>query len=99
MPTAPPPQPQPRSAHGQVELRLTLELDSDSPTALVRTLTLLHRRRCRVTEAEYRSCIAGCDYLDLQVQAPSAHAHCVPAWLSALLEVRCVIEQRHPTLS
>ena len=95
MPTAPPPQPPPRSAHGQVELTLTLELDADSPTALLRTLVLLHRRRCRVTEAEYRSRIDGSDYLDLRVQAPPAHVHCVPAWLSALLEVRCVTEQCH----
>ena len=95
MSTAPPPQPPPRSAHGQVELTLTLELDPDSPTALLRILVLLHRRRCRVTEAEYRSRIDGSDYLDLRVQAPPAHAHCLPAWLSALLDVRRVTEQCH----
>jgi hypothetical protein len=94
MPTAPPPQPPPRSAQGQVELTLTIELDPDSPTALLRTLVVLHRRRRRVTEAEYRSRIDGSDYLDLRVRAPPTHAHCVPAWLSTLLEVRCVTEQR-----
>jgi hypothetical protein len=78
MSTAPPPQPPPRSAHGQVELTLTLELDPDSPTALLRTPVLPHRRRCRVTEAEYRSRIDGSDYLDLRVHAPPARAHCVP---------------------
>jgi hypothetical protein len=94
MPTAPPPQPPARHPHGLVELTLTIELDPDSPNALLRTLVLLHRRRCRVTEAEYRSRIDGSDYLDLRVQAPPAHAHCLPAWLSTLLEVRCVTEQR-----
>jgi hypothetical protein len=93
MPTALPPYPHRRPVHGHIELTLTLELDPDRPAALLRTLVLLHRRRCRVSEAEYRSRIDGRDYLNLRVQAPPAHAHCVPAWLSALLEVRCVSER------
>jgi hypothetical protein len=80
-----------RTADGQVDLMLTLELEPDSATALVRTLVVLHRRCCRVTEAQYQSGIGGCDRLDLRVLAPAVHAHCVPAWLSALVEVRGVI--------
>jgi len=78
-------------ADGQVDLTLTLELEPDSATALVRTLVVLHRRCCRVTDARYQSGIGGYDRLNLRVLAPPVHAHCVPAWLSALVEVRSVI--------
>ena len=54
MTTALPPNSETRVAHSQVELALTLELEPDSANALLRTLVLLHRRCCRVTEAEYR---------------------------------------------
>jgi hypothetical protein len=81
-----------RVADSQVDLTLTLELEPDSTTALVRTLVVLHRRCCRVTEARYQSGIGGYDRLDLRVLAPPVHAHCVPAWLSALVEVRRVID-------
>jgi hypothetical protein len=80
-----------RSAYGQVELAFTLELEPDNPTTLLPTLVLLHRRCCSVTEANYRSRLDGHDRLDLRLQAPSAHAHCVAAWLSALVDVRRVV--------
>jgi hypothetical protein len=79
-----------RSTPGQVELTFTLEFEPRSQTALLRTLVLLRRRRCDVTEAEYRSRLDEYDRLDLRLQAPSAHAHCVSAWLSALVDVRRV---------
>jgi hypothetical protein len=79
-----------RIAHGRVELAFTLELAPGNDSALVRTLALLHRRRCRVIEAGYRSRLNGDDRLDLRLQAPAAHAHCVGAWLSALVDVRQV---------
>ena len=78
-------------ASGQIELAFTLELEPDNPTTLLRTLVLLHRRCCTVTEGDYRSRLDGCDRLDLRLQAPSAHAHCVAGWLSALIDVRRVI--------
>jgi len=86
-----------RPAHRPVpvELALTLELEPGSPTALLRTLAVLHRRRCRVTAAEYQSDMSVSDRLSLRVQASSARAHCVPAWLSALVEVRRVICRVH----
>ena len=80
-----------RTAHGQVELSLTLELEPGKPTALLRTLALLHRRCCNVTEAEYRSHPHGADRLELRLVAPRAHSHCVTAWLSALIDVRRVV--------
>jgi len=91
MTTALPPHSETQVAHRHVDLALTLELEPDSDTALLRTLVLLHRRRCRVTEAGYRAGTGGYDRLDLRVQAPPGHAHCVPAWLSALVEVRRVL--------
>ncbi|MGA2011614.1 MAG: hypothetical protein ABSH51_13945 [Solirubrobacteraceae bacterium] len=83
------------AAGDQVELALTLELDPESPTALLRVVAALHRRRCRVTEADYRSLLSGCDRLELRLRAPRAHAHCVEAWLAALLEVRHVTARHH----
>ena len=80
-----------RSATGQVELAFTLELEPDNPTTLLRTLVLLHRRCCSVTEADYRSRLDGYDRLDLRLQAPTAYAHCVAEWLSALIDVRRVV--------
>lgn len=91
MTTALPPNSETRVAQSQVELEVELELEPDSESALLRTLVLLHRRCCRVTDAEYRSGIGGRDQLDLRLQAPPAHAHCIAAWLSALVEVRRVI--------
>jgi hypothetical protein len=79
-----------RTAHGQVELAFTLELEPGNNSALLRTLVLLHRRRCSLTEAKYRSELNGADRLDLRLQAPAAHAHCVGGWLSALVDVRRV---------
>ena len=72
------------------ELMLTLELEANSPTGLSRAIVVLHRRSCRITQADYRSGTGGYDQLALRVQAPSAHAHCVASWLSALIEVQQV---------
>jgi hypothetical protein len=80
-----------RMAHGRVELAFSLELEPGNDSALLRTLVLLHRRCCSVTEAEYRSRHNGDDRLAVRLQAPAAHAHCVGAWLSALVDVRRVI--------
>ena len=78
------------TAPGRVELAFTLEFEPGNEGALLRTLALLHRRRCSVIEAEYRSRRKGDDRLDLWLHAPGAHAHCVGAWLSALVDVRRV---------
>jgi hypothetical protein len=97
MTTALPPHSDSRVADGQVDLTFTLELEPNNMTALVRTLVVLHRRCCRVTEARYQSGIDGCDRLELRIAAPSVHAHCVPAWLSALVEVQRVISAEPPS--
>jgi hypothetical protein len=72
------------------ELALTVELEQDSGFGLLRAISLLHRRRCRVVSVDYRSGAGPHDRLDLRVEAPPLHAHCVEAWLSALVEVRRV---------
>jgi hypothetical protein len=84
---ATPTKPDDRAA-GARELLLTLELQANSPTALPRAIAVLHRRCCRITQADYQSGIGDHDQLALRVQAPRAHAHCVTSWLSALVEVQ-----------
>ena len=83
-------------AHEQVELAFRLELEPGSDSALLRTLALLHRRCCSVTEVDYRSRLKGDARLDLRLRAPAAHAHCVGAWLSALVDVRRVNAPARP---
>ena len=71
-------------------LTLTLELEHRSESALLRAISLLHRRRCRITRVEYRSGTGPCDRLTVWVEAPRLHAHRVEAWLAALVEVHGV---------
>jgi hypothetical protein len=76
-----------------VELELTLELEPGAGSALLRALSVLHRRHCRVTGVEYEaapSAEGAPERLNLRLHAPPAHAHCVAAWLSALVDVRRV---------
>jgi acetolactate synthase regulatory subunit len=73
---------------------LTVEL-ANRPEALPRVLTVLRRRRCRVTSVEFVAPdrhYAG--RLIVGIVAPRAHAHCVPAWLENLVEVRAVTSPR-----
>jgi acetolactate synthase regulatory subunit len=64
---------------------------------LARVLTVLRRRRCRVTSVDFA---AGDRHyggrLVIGVAAPSAHAHCVAAWLENVVEVRAVRLERPP---
>ena len=64
------------------ELALSLELHAGSECGLLRALTLLHGRRCRVLEVRYDSPPGAPERLSLRVQAPPRHAHCLEAWLS-----------------
>ncbi len=70
--------------------RLSLEL-AGSPDAVMRVLTVLHRRRCRVTSVDF---VAGDRHyagrLEIGVDAPAAHAHCVESWLAQLVDVTSV---------
>jgi hypothetical protein len=79
--------PQPNA--GATELTLIVEFASDADDGLLRVLCTLHRRRCRVTAAEF-----GGDRtpgrLELQIQAPAAHAARVAHWLTSLIDVRHV---------
>jgi hypothetical protein len=72
----------------QTELRLSLELERDSGSALLRVVSTLHRRRCRVMHASFRPASSERDALDLVVQAPGAYAGRVEHWLGALVAGR-----------
>ena len=85
--SATPPSPSPLGAPTQ--LTLSVELKIGGECGLLRALSLLHRRRCRVVEARYWSA-AGADRLTLRVQAPPRHAHCVEMWLASLVDVHAV---------
>jgi hypothetical protein len=71
----------------QAELHLTLELERGSSSALLRVVSTLHRRRCRVLRASFHASPTGRDELDLIVQAPTAHAARVEHWLRGLRDV------------
>ena len=78
----------PSSTGTHQELRLWLELERDSGSALLRVVSTLHRRRCRVLHASFRPGADNRDALELTVQAPNAHAARVEHWLRGLVEVR-----------
>jgi acetolactate synthase small subunit len=66
---------------------LTLEV-ADRPDVLLRVLTTLRRRQCRIRRVDYA---AGDRHrpgrLVVAVEAPPAHAHCVEVWLRSLVDV------------
>ena len=80
----------PSPSSTQAELHLSLELASDaSGSALLRVVSTLHRRRCRVLHASFRTAAPhGRDELDLVIHAPAAHAPRVEHWLRSLVDVR-----------
>lgn len=78
--------PSPTAAHR--ELHLELELERESGSALLRVVSTLHRRRCRVLHASFRPAAGGRDQLELIVQAPNAYAARVEHWLRGLIDVR-----------
>jgi hypothetical protein len=69
--------------------RTTLELElGDDPDALMRVLTVLRRRRCRVTSVDF----SGPDrhragQLVVGLEPPPTHAHCVDSWLANVVGV------------
>jgi hypothetical protein len=79
---------------GATELMLTVEFNDDAGDALLRVLSTLHRRRCRVTAAEFAaesaSDPAASGRLALRIEAPAAHAGRVGHWLNSLVDVRHV---------
>jgi hypothetical protein len=77
------------SAAPTSELTLSIGLRPGAASGMLRALNLLHRRRCRVLEARYGTAPGG-DRLNIRVEAPPRHAHCVAAWLSSLVDVDAV---------
>jgi acetolactate synthase small subunit len=88
------PQAAPRCTPAGRERTLEIEL-CDAPDALVRVLTMLQRRRCRITAVEF----AAADRhrpgrLVITLEPPGRHAHCVVAWVAGLVDVVGVDELR-----
>jgi hypothetical protein len=70
------------------EICLTLELARENDAALLRVVSTLHRRRCRVLDASFRGDTdAGTDRLELRIEAPGAYAARVEHWLRGLVDV------------
>lgn len=69
---------------------LIVELDPEASSGLLRTISLLHRRQCHVVRAEYVADPGAPARLELSVDAPSVHAHCLEGWLRSLVDVRTV---------
>ena len=72
------------------ELTLIVEFAEDADDALLRVLSTLHRRRCRVTAAEFDADHAAPGRLALRILAPAAYAGRVACWLNSLVDVRRV---------
>jgi hypothetical protein len=70
------------------EVSLRVELDRTCDDALLRIVSLLHRRRCRVTAAEFSAEPGASGRLALRMLAPAAHASRVEHWLASLIDVR-----------
>jgi acetolactate synthase regulatory subunit len=69
-------------------VRLTVQW---TPDVVVRVLSLLHRRHCRVTQVHYVSPIhADSGEFLLEIDAPISHVHCVESWLTNLVDVLTV---------
>jgi hypothetical protein len=69
------------------ELSLVVELERAGDDALLRVVSLLHRRRCRVTAAEFSALPGARARLALRLLAPPAHAGRVEQWLGSLVDV------------
>jgi hypothetical protein len=69
----------------RTQLSLTLELDASDDTSLLRVLSTLSRRQCRVLRASFTGRL-----LLLEIEAHDARAGSVAAWLSALMPVLSV---------
>jgi hypothetical protein len=70
------------------ELSLRVELHRTGDDALLRIVSLLHRRRCRVTAAEFSADPGASGWLSLRMLAPAGHAGRVEHWLGSLVDVR-----------
>ena len=75
---------------GATELTLTIEFGDDADDGLLRVLSTLHRRRCRVTAADFAADRAVPGRLALRIHAPAAQAGSVGHWLNSLIDVRHV---------
>ena len=75
------------------ELSLVVELHRAGDDALLRVISLLHRRRCRVTAAEFSALPDARARLALRLLAPAAHAGRIEQWLGSLIDVGAVVRK------
>jgi hypothetical protein len=87
---SPPPPPRAHAPHSAAscELSLIVELHRTGDDALLRVISTLHRRRCRVTAAEFSAPPQAPGRLALRVLAPPAHVGRIEHWLGSLIDVR-----------
>jgi len=69
--------------------QLAVWLADGDDTALLRVLCALHRRRATIVGVHYAQ-----DRAELVVDAPAIRAHCLPAWLEAIVGVERVSAAR-----
>jgi acetolactate synthase regulatory subunit len=63
------------------------------PDALIRILTVLRRRGCRVTAIHFREADRHApERLEVTVETPARVDHCIEHWLAALVDVLDVRE-------
>ena len=74
------------------ELSLVVELHRAGDDALLRVISLLHRRRCRVTAAEFSALPGARARVALRLLAPPAHAGRIEQWLGSLIDVDAVAQ-------
>jgi hypothetical protein len=75
------------STAAAAELSLVVELRGAGDDELLRVISLLHRRRCRVTAAEFSRPSGVAGRLTLRLLTPPAHAGRVEQWLASLIDV------------
>jgi acetolactate synthase regulatory subunit len=85
---------------GPTDMHLSLETNAQ-PDVLVRVLSLLRRRGCRILAVDFRQADRHRPgRLDVTVIAPPRVAHCLERWLLGLVDVTAVqvLPDRAPVL-
>ena len=77
---------------GGVRRRITLDV-GEGPDVLVRVLSLLRRRQCRILAVDFQETDRhGPGRFELTILAPRRSAHRLDAWLMGLVDVHAIGE-------